>query len=192
MNIPVFLSCSGPFTKEQDKFKTAVKKYLRDYLGFEARTLGETDYDPEEPLTACRRLMMDCNGLITLAFRRYYVEIGYEYPDMPRQMKSVDEKTGKILKKKKSIDGLYFTSPWCQIEAAMAFSLGLPILVFREKGVSERGLMKKGISGLYLPEFDLETHKNYLDEPEWREIINEWGGWVRAVRRSKGFPPRLY
>ena len=188
MNIPVFLSCSGPFTEEQLTFKTNVIKYLQDYLGFAPRTLGETDYDPEEPLTACRRLMMECNGLITLAFRRYYVETGYEYPITEKQTPLKENP-----KQPKSINGLYFTSPWCQIEATMAFSMGLPILVFREKGVSPRGLMAKGIAGLYLPEFELDNPKeDYLTKQEWKEIINEWGGWVRAVRRSKGYPPRAY
>ena len=53
--------------------------------------------------------------------------------------------------------------------------------------------MAKGIAGLYLPEFDLDApEKDYLKKQEWKEIINEWGGWVRAVRRSKGYPPRAY
>lgn len=188
MNIPVFVSCSTPFTQQQKDFKCAVGKYLEDYLGFAPRTLGETDYDPEEPLTACRRLMMECNGLITLAFRRYYIETGWEHPEIKTQ-KQLEEEN----KQPKPMNQLYFTSPWCQIEATMAFSLGLPILVFREKGVIPRGLMRKGTAGLYLPEFDLDNpHKDFLTEPQWKEIINEWGGWVRAVRRAKGFPPRLY
>lgn len=192
MNIPVFLSCSSPYTEEQKAFKEKVGKYLNN-LGFSARTLGETDYDPEEPLTACRRLMSECNGLITLAFRRYYVRTGWEYPDLPNQKRLTDKKTQKTVKKQESIDENYFTSPWCQIEATMAFSMGLPILVFREKGVIKRGLLSKGIAGLYLPEFDLDNRtQDYLKEPEWKEIINEWGGWVRAVRRAKGYPPRAY
>ena len=192
MNIPVFLSCSGPYTKEQEAFKAKVRTHLEDYLGFMPRTLGETDYDPEEPLTACRRLMMECNGLITLAFRRYYVHEGWEYPDSPPQTKLQDKKTDNPIKQK-PIAGKYFTSPWCQIEATMAFSLGLPILVFREKGVIEWGLLAKGIAGLYLPEeFDVNNPEDYLQRQEWKEIISEWGGWVRAVRRSKGYPPRAY
>ncbi|MBQ9521464.1 MAG: hypothetical protein IJR72_02710 [Oscillospiraceae bacterium] len=192
MNISVFLSYSRPYTEAQKSFKEGVSKYLDDYLGFSARTLGDTDYDPDEPLTACRRLMVECNGLITLAFRRYYLEKGFEYADNSNQGQLDDKKTKKPIEPK-PLNEIYFTSPWCQIEAAMAFSLGLPILVLRERGVSPRGLMKKGISGIYLPEFDLDKGgENYLETQEWKEISNEWSGLVRAVRRAKGYPHRVY
>lgn len=191
MNISIFLSCSSPYTEEQLAFKKQVSTYLDNYLGFSARTLGVTDYDPDEPLTACRRLMVECNGLITLAFRRYYLKEGWEYAEDIHQKQLNDRKTNEPIKPR-PLDNKYFTSPWCQIEAAMAFSLGLPILVLREKGVSPRGLMKQGISGIYLPEFDLDAEESYLETQEWKEISNEWGGLVRAVRRAKGYPPRAY
>jgi hypothetical protein len=35
-----------------------------------------TDYDMDAPLTAIRRLMLESNGLLTIAFRRTYVEKG--------------------------------------------------------------------------------------------------------------------
>lgn len=183
MDIPVFLSRPSPYTKQQEEFEARVGDCLEE-LGFAARTLGKTDYDPEEPLTACRRLMRECNGLIALAFRHFYIEKGWECAINAKQTSLVDSKP---------LNNVYFTSPWVQIETTMAFSLGLPILVLREKGVNARGLMKKGIAGIYLPEFDLDDPDNdYLKTREWKEITNEWGGWVRAVRRAKGFPPRLY
>jgi hypothetical protein len=42
--------------------------------GFEPRTLGVTDYDMQEPLTAIRRLMLESNGLLTIAFRRGFIK----------------------------------------------------------------------------------------------------------------------
>jgi len=38
--------------------------------GLEPRTLGVTDYDMDAPLKAIRRLMLESNGLITIAFKR--------------------------------------------------------------------------------------------------------------------------
>jgi len=35
--------------------------------GLEPRTLGVTDYDMDAPLKAIRRLMLESNGLITIA-----------------------------------------------------------------------------------------------------------------------------
>ena len=38
----------------------------------------------------------------------------------------------------------------------MAYQLGLPILIFRQKGVIDDGILERGVVGLYMPEFDLE------------------------------------
>ena len=72
MRIPIFLSYSTPYTVRQEKFIADVKNYLLA-RGLEPRTLGVTDYDTDEPLVASRRLMMESNGLITMAFRRYFI-----------------------------------------------------------------------------------------------------------------------
>lgn len=73
MRIPVFLSYSSPYTEEQKSFIREVNNHLRN-RGLEPRTLGTTDYDLDEPLTAIRRLMFESNGLLAIAFKRYYVE----------------------------------------------------------------------------------------------------------------------
>lgn len=112
--------------------------------------------------------MFESNGLLAIAFKRYYVVNGIEKP------KSIDEK---------NISNKYFSSPWCHIEPAMAFQLGLPILIIREKGVI----------GTYLPEFDLSNPiEEYLKSEEWNQIIGEWEGYVRAVKKAKGKPLMLY
>lgn len=177
MRIPVFLSYSSPYTEEQRTFIKEVKIHLQN-RGLEPRTLGTTDYDLDEPLTAIRRLMFESNGLLAIAFKRYYVMNGIEKP------KSIDEK---------NISNKYFSSPWCHIEPAMAFQLGLPILIIREKGVIDNGVLEKGVIGTYLPEFDLSNPiEEYLKSEEWNQIIGEWEGCVRAVRKAKGKPPMLY
>jgi hypothetical protein len=55
--IPVFLSYPKPFLKRQQEFVAAVQSYL-ELRGFIGRTLGVTDYDMQEPLTAIRRLII--------------------------------------------------------------------------------------------------------------------------------------
>ena len=61
--IAVFLSYPKPALKRQAAFVDRVVDHLAD-RGFEARTLGVTDYDMQAPLTAIRRLMLECNGVI--------------------------------------------------------------------------------------------------------------------------------
>ena len=150
--------------------------------GFAPRTLGVTDYDMDAPLTAIRRLMLESNGLITIAFRRAYIEKGIgKYGTDISGVKEFE------------INGQWTTSPYCHIEPAMAFQLGLPILIFREAGVIADGILEKGVTGTYLPEFDLSKNPDYyLTSKEWLQVIGKWEGYVRKVAESRGCPPKLY
>jgi hypothetical protein len=178
--IPVFLSYPKPFNGKQESFITDIKLYLEG-RGFVGRTLGVTDYDMHEPLTAIRRLMLECNGIITIALKRTLIQKGITKP------KSDIGETSFNLENK------WMTSPYCQIEPAMAFQIGLPILIFREKDVVADGLLEKGVTGIYLPEIDLtDTLYKYLDSDECRQIIGKWEGFVRQVVENKGKPPKLF
>ena len=181
MSIPIFLSYPRPHMIEQEAFIEALKGYLRDQ-GLEPRTLGVTDYDMDTPLKAVRRLMLESNGVITIAFKRLHIEQG------------VNKYASNIAGNQPSlIQDQWITSPWCHIEPAMAFQLGLPILVFREQGVLEEGILERGVVGLYMPEFSLtEGPEHYLKQPQWRQLLSKWEGYIRAVVDAKGQPPRLY
>jgi hypothetical protein len=73
--ISVFLSYPEPCMTGQQNFIDKVCDHL-DTLGLAPRTLGVTDYDTNAPLKAIRRLLLESNGLITIAFKRTYVEKG--------------------------------------------------------------------------------------------------------------------
>ncbi len=181
VKIPVFLSYPTPCLERQQDFIDRVCVYLDD-RGFAARTLGVTDYDMDAPLKAIRRLMLESNGLITVALARTYIEKG-----------TGNYRTDVQKMKEYALDGKYFTSPWAHIEAAMAYQLGLPILIFRQAGVIADGLLEKGVAGTYMPEFDLDMPLNsYFVGGEWAGVMAKWEGYVRAVVESKGNPPRLY
>jgi hypothetical protein len=178
--ISIFLSYPKPFTAAQKAFVKYVKRYLKDH-GLTPRTLGVTDYDMDAPLTAIRRLMLECNGLITIAFRRTYIKTG-----TARLRTDVKE-----LKEDKFNDR-WLTTPWAHIEPAMAYQVGLPILIFRETGVFADGVLEKGVVGLYMPEFDVDLAGQYFASLEWRAVIGQWEGYVRSVVDKKGRPPKLY
>jgi hypothetical protein len=181
MAISIFLSYPKPCFKKQQLFVDKIYSYLCE-RGFEPRTLGVTDYDMDAPLTAIRRLMLESNGVLTIAFRRCYIENG-----TARLRTDVDKQSETSLK------NIWLTTPWAHIEPAMAFQLGLPVLILREKDVLADGLLEKGIVGLYMPEFDLETSfDDYLQSHEWKGIIGKWEGYVRSVVDHKGRPPELF
>jgi hypothetical protein len=75
----------------------------------------------------------------------------------------------------------------------MAYQLGLPVLILREKGVLADGILERGVVGLYMPEFDLDQSiDEYFAAAEWKGIIGKWEGYVRAVVERKGRPPQLF
>jgi hypothetical protein len=181
MRLPVFLSCPRPHTQLQQDFLDAVTKYLTDQ-GLNARTLGVTDYNISEPLNAIRRMLIESHGIITLAFRRTMIRDG-----------EIRDGTDLPGVKSEKINGLWLTSPYSHIEAAMAFQIGLPTLIWREQGVLADGLLERGVTGLYLPEFNLDLPTpELLAREEWHQLFLEWAGYVRQVAQNKGRPPKLY
>lgn len=177
MRRSVFLSYSRPINAEQRSFVEAVTLQLQQ-RGFEPRTLGVTDYDMDAPLKAIRRLMLECNGLLVLAFRRLQVERGTSRPGDTDAM---------------PLDQRWLSSPYAQIEPVMAFDLGLPVLLAREQGVLAEGVLERGVLGTHTPDFDLSLPASaYLDAPEWQQGLQRWEGFVGRVIEAKGEPPTRY
>jgi hypothetical protein len=179
--IPVFLSYPTPHQQAQKAFLDRVVDHLLD-RGLEPRTLGVTNYDMDAPLKAIRRLMLESNGLITIAFARHHIASGASRAgaDIPGCTETPRE-------------DVHLTSPWSQIEPAMAFQVGLPVLILREAGVLAEGVLEQGVLGTYMPLVDLSTPlDDYFDGVEWRHLIARWESQVRAVVEAKGNPPRLF
>lgn len=177
----VFLSYPKPHLKSQEAFIDMLGRYLSD-RGLAARTLGVTDYDSDAPLTAIRRLMLESNGLIAVGFARSHhgnttVNPGADIKDRPER----------------SNNDTWTTSIWSHVEPAMAYQLGLPILLLREKKVASDGMFERGVVGLYSPEFDLNQEiSQFFESNEWRQIIRQWETRVNLVAENKGRPPQLY
>lgn len=181
MKISVFLSYPKPSWHRQQAFVDSISDYLAR-RGFQPRTLGVTDYDMDAPMRAIRRLMLESNGLITIAFRRTFIERG-----VSRAATDITGLSQQVL------EGSWLTTPWAHIEPAMAYQIGLPVLIFRERGVVDDGLLEKGVVGVYMPEFNLEQPlTSYFESAEWNGVMGKWEGYVRAVVERRGAPPQLY
>ena len=136
----------------------------------------------DAPLQAVRRLMLESNGLVTIALGRIHVATG------TAKMRSADGSLEDV-----TLDRQWLTTPWPHIEAAMAFQLGLPILVFRERGVFADGILEPGVIGAYMPEIDPGAGlDDYFSSPQWTQPMGQWEGRVRRVIEHKGKPPALY
>jgi hypothetical protein len=184
LSVSIFLSHPRPSNDCQRSFVDALGAYLveRDFL---PRTLGVTDYDMNSPLRAIRRMLLECNGALAVAFRRILVVEGKVLRGRTHR---VDEDLTE------TVGGAWLTSPWSHIELAMADELGLPVLHIREAHVRAEGLFERGVLGLCGPEFDLdaESPEPYLRSQDWVSVAGTWEGYVRTVFDRKGLPPRLY
>jgi hypothetical protein len=180
MSISVFISHPTPHLQKQIAFVTCLSDCLnRNQLN--PLTMGVNTYDMDAPLAGIRRLMVGCCGLISIAFRRAHVsQITY------RRGSDIEGVEEKIVR-----DG-WLTSPYIQIEPAMAFQLGLPILILKEKGVVAEGVLERGVTGLYSPEFELGDDNAAFAQIESSSLLAQWIGRVRAVYDSRGKPPALF
>ena len=177
----IFLSYPRPYDARQQDFIDHLCDYLDD-RGFAPRTLGVTDYDLDAPLKAIRRLMLESNGLITVALRRTYLKNA-----------TSNFQTNVAGVSTRDLSDTWLTSPWAHIEPAMAYQIGLPIMILRESGVVQDGILERGVVGTYMPTFDVaQSVSDYLSSPEWKDLIGKWEGQVRSVVDKKGSPPTLY
>lgn len=181
MKIPVFLSRPTPHLKAQVSFLDEITAEL-DARGLQPLSLGPgSTYDYDAPLVGIRRILAHCCGLVSVAFRRVHATSAIRHPGA--------DLAGRA---EEGPHELWFTSPYCQIEPAMAFQLGLPILILREHGVLAEGLLEKGVTGLYMPEFRLDDASSFVAGEECRRLLDQWGAYVRTVHRRRGDPPLLF
>ena len=189
--IPIFLSYPKPFLPNQKSFIKSVNSYLKK-RGFDPRTLGVSDYDMEAPLNAIRRMISESHGLLSIALKKTLATDVIRRPG-ERSLKPPDYHPDGVIDTERKYENIWFTSPWCHIEAAMAYQIGLPILILREKDVLDEGVLEKGAVGLYMPEIDLDNIKlTFASTKEWRDLIAQWEGHVRSVVKTKGSPPKLF
>jgi hypothetical protein len=169
MGVSVFLSYSTPISSGQRRFVGTLTAELTR-RGLAPRTLGVTDYDVDSPLVAIRRVLLESNGLIAVALRRWKVE-GADVAG----------------------EGVWTTSPYCHIEAAMAFQMGLPVVVLVEDGVLRDGALRDGVIGPRTPPLDLRSAPGrFLRSTQWGQIADKWEHQVRTVLERKGHPRRWF
>ncbi len=123
----VFISFGTPYAEPQREFLKALLALLRK-CNMEPRAVNMTEYSTENPLKVISRIMHECDAVIIVAYERTYFNSGFE------KRKSAQEK---------KLESVRYTTPWNQIEAAMAYALDLPLIVMMETGLREEGLLEQ-------------------------------------------------
>jgi len=165
MLIPVFVSSPRDLNEAQDAaFRTILGEVGR--VGLEARSLGRTDYPTSFPLREVFQLAKHCAGGLVLGFAQFGTNGGIWKGGTPKETKL---KTGQRV---------VFPTPWNQLEAGILFALGVPLLVFREDGISG-GVFEIGTTDLFVQEMPMgklsSTHRKSL-----RDVLRKWGAQVQT------------
>jgi pimeloyl-ACP methyl ester carboxylesterase len=124
--VPVFLSVGGGRTEHQEVFVKSIKDYFNSN-GLEAKTVDEYGSTDKQPLKDVEYRMKRCYGAVVLAFERTRIEVGVSRPGAKSQ---------------KELKDVRLPTVWNQIEAAMAYARGLPLLVLVEHGLQDEGILE--------------------------------------------------
>lgn len=164
--IPTFLSTTNTVNDLQGQFLNRLIAEIEDALLF-PRTLPVSEQYPENILTNIRRLVFSSYGLLAINFQRFFVQI-------------LKSNVGGPPTNTPFWEGSTFS----QIEPAMAFQFGIPILLVRETGTDvSNGIWAGGITPLNIfVDWDSENQsvEDFFNSVQWREVFAYWAAEVRS------------
>lgn len=158
MRISVFVSCPTTLSETQQASKKLILDLL-DGLELEPRAVGVSDFATQFPLREVAVLARHCSGGVILGFERFRIEKGI------RKYSTKDPE---------EVKGLGFPTAWNQIEAGILFSVGLPLLVFKEPGI-DGGIFDLGVSDVFLHEMPKSDH----NKSQLSSVFLKWQADVR-------------
>lgn len=159
MKIPVFVSCPTTLSGEQQTSKGLILDLL-DRLELEPRAVGVSDFATQFPLREVAVLARHCSGGVILGFERFRIEKGIRRYSTKKEPEEVKD--------------LGFPTAWNQIEAGILFSVGLPLLVFKEPGI-DGGIFDLGVSDVFLHEMPTSDH----NKSQLSSVFLKWQADVR-------------
>lgn len=151
----IFVSVGTTATQEQEEFVCAVEARVRAE-GLVPHTVGRDTFSADAPLKAVTDLMKTCSGVVIIALERTYFPTGLDKPGGPRETPLAEVR---------------LATPWNQIEAAMAYASGLPLLVIVETLVKQEGLLEPGYDWYVL---QLPLASSSLATPEFNGVLASW------------------
>jgi hypothetical protein len=162
----IFISVGGTATTQQEEFVKSIENRLRSE-NIIPNTVGRNKFSADSPLKTVKDLMDECSGILVIALERTYFEKGIE------KRGGENESNLSITK---------FATCWNQIESAMAYVKGLPILVILEDGVRGEGLLEKGYDWYVMT---MKPNSNSLATDEFNGVLSSWKNKVEQYNIDK-------
>jgi hypothetical protein len=168
MNTDVYLSVGRGYTDAYRSFVEEFDRHLKA-VGLTPQTVGRNYYKNQEPLEAIADCMRECRGAVVLAFERVRIAEGVEMPGG-----GANEIT---------LRGASVPTVWNQIEAAMAYTLGLPLLVVVQEGLRPEGLLQHGYKWYVVTEpFD----SSLFSKPAFTGVLADWKNQIESTPSTRG------
>ena len=161
MKIPVFVSCPSALNREQNAARRIILRELDDLM-FEPRALGRSDYPTDLPLREVYVVATHCSGGVILGFDQFLCKSG-------------TKKRGT--KEEERITSTPFPSSWNHLEAGILYSLGLPLLVFKEDGISG-GVFDLGVTDVFVHKMP-RPNISKQNRESLSEVFLKWQAKVR-------------
>lgn len=154
--INVFLSRPTWIDKQYAPGLKAFINYLKR-KGLTPRTLGATDYPTDSPLDEVISLMKTCNGVIILGYPQIIVQTG-------------------MIKDQKIGTPIALGTEWNHIEAALAYSLHIPLLVLHDLSVS-RGIFDRGALNSFIYSVQFSKASWHTE----KQIAGALSTWIKRL-----------
>lgn len=164
--IPVFVSVPTALSATQEQSYDYLMSALENE-GLEQRTLGKTDFGVDSPLNEVYSIARHCSGGLILGFEQIRAE-------------QVCTKPGTQYAR--SMDHASYPTPWNNLEAGILFGLKLPLIVFRQRGITG-GIFDHGVSNLFIQELP-EGTPSPEQSFQIQQVMRIWAGRVRETYRA--------
>jgi len=166
----VFLSIGRPQNDLQREFKAALIEIIKS-RGFVPRTVGrekeDSDIPSVRPVDQIKRILSKCDGAIVVAYERHM---------------TTSLMTNSLATRPTEIAPARLPTLWNHAEAAMAYYMGLPILLLREKGVWTDSLLDDGVLGTV---GEIEINSRSLVAHDFQGQFSSWAENVHESRKDR-------
>jgi hypothetical protein len=168
------VSIGSPRTEDQRAFKLDLLAVLRTHA-LSPRTVGrnpeDTDAAYARPFDQICQIIGESHGVVVVAYQKHLAQ-GFEVDYLSEQ-------------NKRSFAAMKLSTAWNQAEAAIAYSLQVPLLMLCEEGVYKEGIFEN--EGITSP-LTLKIGKNSLGDPVFQRTLLSW---VTDVRKHAEGARRL-
>jgi hypothetical protein len=161
----IFISVGATATERQEGFVRAVEDRLRA-ANLVPHTVGRNTFSSGAPLAKVIELLDSCSGAVVIALERSFFPAGVEKRGGPGETQLTDIK---------------LPTPWNHIEAAMAYSRRLPLLMIVENGLKSEGLLEKGYD--WNVQY-LDLSPSQLGAVEFEGVFQDWMSKVQGHKAA--------